>query len=121
MDKMHRRMFSTAALLTTFLIGGVLATQAGDWPQWRGPKRDGKSADTGLLTQWPDKGPPLLWKTNGIGGGFSSVAVVDGKIFTMGDGTDASFVHALDLKGNHLWMAKLGRTGGGGGYPGPRC
>jgi outer membrane protein assembly factor BamB len=39
----------------------------------------------------------------------------------MGDGEDSSSVHALDLTGKHVWMAKLGKIGGGGGYPGPRC
>src|SRR5438067_1864972 len=102
--------FSTAITLT-----------AGDWSQWRGPQRDGHSTDSGLLDQWPSGGPPLLWKTNGIGAGYSSVAVANGKIFTLGDGSDTSFVYALDLSGNHVWTAKLGRIGGGGGYPGPRC
>ena len=73
------------------------------------------------MAQWPSAGPSLVWKTNGIGGGFSSVAVVDGKIFTLGDGTNSSFLHALDLNGKPLWMAKVGAVGGGGGYPGPRC
>lgn len=99
----------------------VLAA-GGDWPQWRGEKRDGHSTDKGLLKQWPDGGPKLLWKTNGIGGGFSSVAVAQGRIFTMGDGTDSSYVYALEEKdGKQVWMSKVGRTEGGGGYPGPRC
>src|SRR5215211_2408534 len=111
------RILTGWAFLAAFLISNT--ADAGDWPQWRGAKRDGKSSDTGLLTEWPSGGPPLVWKTNGVGAGFSSVAVVDGRIFTMGDGTDSSSVHALDLDGKHVWMAKLGRTGGGGGYPGP--
>ena len=49
--------------------------QAADWPQWRGPARNGKSPDTGLLGQWPEGGPPLEWRVSGLGGGFSSVAV----------------------------------------------
>jgi len=99
----------------------TLSVCAGEWPQWRGPKRDGHSEDTGLLKEWPAGGPPLLWKTNGIGGGYSSVSVDNGKIFTMGDRADSSFLHALDLRGKPLWSAKVGKPGGGGGYPGPRC
>src|SRR6185503_105714 len=95
---------------------------AKDWPQWRGPKRDGISTETGLLKQWPAGGPPLAWKTNGVGAGYSSVSVSDGKIFTIGDRADASYLLALAEKdGKHVWATKLGRSGGGGGYPGPRC
>src|SRR5258705_315931 len=93
----------------------AITAGAGDWPQWRGPQRDGHSTDTGLLAEWPKAGPPLLWKTNGIGAGYSSVSVVNGKIFTLGDGPEISFVHALDLSGKAVWTAKLGRIGGGGG------
>ena len=112
----------TKSIITVALSAALnLTLNAGDWPQWRGPHRDGHSTDTGLLTEWPSGGPPLLWKTNGIGAGYSSVAVVNGKIFTLGDGPDTSFIHALDLSGNHLWTAKLGRIGDYGGYAGPRC
>lgn len=93
----------------------------GDWPRWRGPAFDGKSTETGLLKEWPKDGPPLAWKSTDVGAGFSSVAVADGKIYTMGEMGDSSFVVALDLQGKKLWSAKVGKTGGGGGYPGPRC
>src|SRR5437879_3854385 len=109
------------AMVSVASVSAAITLTAGDWPQWRGPNRDGHSSDTGLLHEWPAAGPPLLWKTNGIGAGYSSVAVVNGKIFTLGDGPDSSFVYALDLSGNHVWTAKLGRIGGGNGYPGPRC
>ena len=109
------------AIVSIASLSAAITLTAGDWPQWRGPNRDGHSSDTGLLHEWPAAGPPLLWKTNGIGAGYSSVAVVNGKIFTLGDGPDSSFVHALDAGGNHVWQAKLGRIGGGNGYPGPRC
>jgi outer membrane protein assembly factor BamB len=93
-----------------------------DWPQFRGPKRDGVSTDSGLLKSWPDKGPPLAWKSAEVGDGFSSVAVIGEKVLTMGDSGDDCFIFAVNRKdGKHLWKAKLGRSGGGGGYPGPRC
>lgn len=93
-----------------------------DWPQFRGPKRDGVSTDTGLLKSWPDKGPPLAWKSDGVGEGFSSVAVVGDKVLTMGDSGDDCLIFAVSRKdGRQLWKAKVGRPGGGGGYPGPRC
>jgi outer membrane protein assembly factor BamB len=91
-----------------------------DWPQWRGPKRDGVSSETGLLSQWPAGGPPLAWKTNGIGLGYATVSVAQGRIFTAGDGGQSSYIHALDLDGKPLWSAKLGRAGERGGFAGPR-
>lgn len=99
----------------------ALSLSAADWPQWRGPKRDGHSPETDLLQEWPTGGPPLAWKTNGLGTGYASVSVAKGRIFTMGDRTDSSFVHAFDLQGKPLWSTKVGKPGGGGGYPGPRC
>ena len=96
---------------------------ADDWPQWRGPKRDGISAETGLLKSWGSNGPPILWMTRGLGVGYSSVSVVGNRIYTIGDGTDSSFVHALSAsdKGKILWSSRLGKPGGGGGYAGPRA
>ncbi len=81
----------------------------GDWPQWRGPNRDGVSAETGLLREWPAGGPPLAWKISGLGAGFSSVAIVGGKIFTMAGRKDGQYVVALDLATQkELWAAKVG-------------
>ena len=54
--------FSTAAVTTTPLI----ERSDSDWPQWRGPERDGNSKETGLLKQWPAGGPKLLWQLNDI-------------------------------------------------------
>lgn len=95
-----------------------------DWFQWRGPKRDGKSADTGLLKEWPVGGPPLLWKSKGLGGGYSSVSVSGDRLFTMGEQDGSSFVLALSrTDGKTLWSAKVGKAGapGWGGFSGPRC
>jgi len=92
---------------------------AGDWPNFRGPNWDGKSRETGLLASWPEQGPPLAWKVEGLGKGFSSVAIVGGKIFTMGDRTVGEgdneqylqFVICLD-KGTRkeLWAARVGEA-----------
>jgi len=61
---------------------GEHATAAGgDWPGWRGPNRDGKSPDKGLLKQWPEKRPALLWKATGLGNGYSSVTVSGGTVY----------------------------------------
>src|SRR5688572_12831039 len=107
------RLALAAASLVSVLAAAP--TRAADWPQWRGPDRDGVSKETGLLKQWPKEGPPLAWKATGLGTGHSSVSVAKGRIYTMGDGPDGNYVHALDEKsGKHLWSTKLGKAGGGG-------
>ena len=58
--------------------------QSADWPQWRGPNRDGISSETGLLKEWPAEGPPLLLEKADLGEAYSSVAVVDEVIYTTG-------------------------------------
>ncbi len=97
-----------------------------DWPQWRGAHRDGISTETGLLKEWPKDGPALLWDSKKVNGGkssvgtaFSSIAVSQGKIFTMGDQRGKGcFVYCLDEKtGAHLWETKIGNDQGDG----PRC
>jgi outer membrane protein assembly factor BamB len=91
----------------------LLQAQTVDWPQFRGPRRDGVSAETGLLKSWPEGGPKVVWQAKGIGGGYSSVSISGGKIFTLGNAKGKSFVHALDLeKGALLWSAEVGKAGG---------
>lgn len=84
-----------------------------DWPGWRGKDRDGKSPDTGLLKEWPADGPKLLWKNDGIGTGFSSVAVTGGKVYITGDQDGKLMTFALDLDGQLLWKAECGKGRGG--------
>jgi outer membrane protein assembly factor BamB len=112
---------SFAGWLVFCLSTGLTLNASPDWPQWRGPNRDGISADTGLLQEWPNDGPPLAWTATGLGRGYSGVAAANGKIYTAGDGPDSSFVRALDLQGKPLWSARLGKPGDRGGYAGPRC
>ncbi len=116
-------------LLRITALAGVLAVLAAaavpadtEWSQWRGPDRNGISPDTGLLKQWPAGGPPLAWKVTGLGAGFSSVSQHGDRLFTMGDVGDSCCILALNAAdGKIVWSAKVGKTGGGGGYPGPRC
>jgi hypothetical protein len=56
---------------------------AADWPQYRGPNRDGISAETGLLQQWPEGGPPLRWIYTNAGIGYSGPAVVGQRLYTI--------------------------------------
>jgi outer membrane protein assembly factor BamB len=86
-----------------------LAAQNGDWPQWRGPNRDGVSKEAGLLKQWPTDGPPLVWKATGAGTGYSSLAIAGGRIYTMGVRGDREYVMAFDVaSGKQVWATANG-------------
>ena len=61
----------------------VMAASTSDWPQWRGPERDGISRERGLLKQWPTEGPKLIWQVNDIGDGFSGPSVVGTRLYLM--------------------------------------
>lgn len=93
---------------------GQFATLSGAWPQFRGPERSGVSSDTGLLTEWPENGPPLIWEARGAGRGYASVAIVGDKLYTMGDGlsiTDDADEYVVCFQvddGAFVWKAKLG-------------
>jgi len=94
---------------------GFKGNSSAAWPQFRGPNRDAKSTETGLLKQWPSSGPRLLWKAEGLGRGYSSVSVAGGMVVTMGDMSDrSSKVHAIDeASGKMLWSSsQVGKTGG---------
>lgn len=106
-----RRILSAFCVLT--IISSLALAADADWPNWLGPNRDGKSPDTGLLKQWPDDGPKLLWKAEGIGAGFSSVAVVGGQVFITGDKDKKLMIFAFDRDGKPLWNAEHGRGRGG--------
>jgi len=87
----------------------ILAQTGGNWPQWRGPNRDGVSKETGLLKQWPATGPTLVWKATGAGRGYSSFAVSNGRLFTMGLRGDREYVIAFDVAtGKEVWATSDG-------------
>jgi outer membrane protein assembly factor BamB len=81
---------------------------AEDWPQFLGPHRDNRSSETGLPTQWPEGGPRLLWRAEGLGFGYSTVAVADGMIYTTGDTDTNLVITALDLAGGKVWQQTNG-------------
>jgi len=91
------------------LLASQAAALAGDWPSWRGPLRDAVARETGLLAEWPDGGPPLKWKIDGLGGGYSSIAISSGRIMTIGNRDGTAVLIALDqTSGNELWAAAVG-------------
>jgi outer membrane protein assembly factor BamB len=123
--KLSRSLAAQGIGLVCFsLLTASGAAAPGDWPQWRGPNRDGLSTEKGLLKQWPAGGPRLVWKAGGLGPGYSTVAVVGQRIYTIGERGEESFVMALNLAdGKPVWNARLGKAGapGWGGFGGPRA
>jgi outer membrane protein assembly factor BamB len=90
-----------------------------EWSQFRGPNRDGISAETGLLKEWPSGGPAQLWKTPGIGTGYSAISVSGTRGFTMGESGGKSYVVALNLAdGKILWKTEVGKGGDPGNQGG---
>ncbi len=100
-----------AALLVCPLSIAVADTS---WPSFRGPERSGVSSDKGLLQSWPAEGPKLVWEAVGAGRGYSSIAIADGKLYTLGDGLstekdDNEYLTCFDLAtGKQQWATMTG-------------
>lgn len=108
---MKLRMLTALAAIS--LCFSSLPVTAADWPQWRGPQRDGNSKDTGLLKQWPAEGPKLLWQVNDIGDGYSTPIVVGNRIYLMSNnGMENEFVAARSTNdGKLIWTTRVGNVG----------
>lgn len=94
------------ALLIAHSMPGAL--QAIDWPQWRGPDRNAASKETGLLQEWPEAGPPLAWRMEGLGGGYGAPSISEGRIFGMSNrGADEIVWARLESDGKEIWATPL--------------
>jgi outer membrane protein assembly factor BamB len=102
-------MISRLPLAGLALLLTASLARADNWPQFRGPKRDGVSAEKGLLKKWPEKGPVPAWSFKDAGEGFSSLAIADGKVYTLGTRGKQEIVLCLDAaKGTELWAHDIG-------------
>jgi outer membrane protein assembly factor BamB len=109
MRKLRPILLCGAILFFSSIEFRAYGQSAGDWPQWRGPNRDGISKETGLLKQWPAGGPPLVWKATGAGGGYSSFSIVNGNLYTMGLRGDREYVIAFSTAtGKEVWATPHG-------------
>jgi len=113
-------LLAQASYSKTAPADGLIASAETGWPQWRGRRRDGISDEKDLLSSWPEGGPELLWKIDGLGTGWSSPIIVGRQLFITGDAGDDLVVLAFDLKGNPKWRTSNGRAWKGP-YPGARA
>lgn len=105
----------SAFVLAGIMADGVFAAKPeSGWPTFRGADRTAVAPDKGLLAKWPEEGPKLVWEGTGLGRGYSSLAIADGKIYTMGDAIagvedkDEYLLCYSQADGKQLWKAKTG-------------
>ena len=117
---MSYRVLQYAASCGLLLSLASMASGADSWPTFRGAQRTAVSPDKNLLTEWPEEGPKLVWKTAGAGRGYSSLAIVGGRIYTLGDAPstaddeDEYLVCFNQADGKQLWKTKTGPAWGEG-------
>ncbi|MBX3279387.1 MAG: PQQ-like beta-propeller repeat protein [Acidobacteria bacterium] len=122
---MERRRFlalgASIASMYGFRTSAFASAFASDWPQFRGPMRNGISAETGLLKTWPASGPPQLWMINTLGQGYGSLAIKGDRVFVQGSSSSASILFCLNrADGKVIWQAALGPKVDEGRGNGPR-
>ena len=95
-----------AAVALAIALAGIAA--AADWPQFRGPRLDGISDETGLIEAWPEGGPPELWRVP-IGEGYSGISVVGDRAYTLYVTGGKEILGVFDTaSGNELWNYPVG-------------
>jgi outer membrane protein assembly factor BamB len=109
-------------LVLSLVLASLAA--ASDWPQWRGPSRDGISQEKGLLKEWPKEGPKLVWQVKDLGSGYSTPAVVGQRLYVISNrGMDDERLQCLSTAdGKEIWSTRIGNVGKNDGpqYPGSR-
>lgn len=100
----------------------LLALAGADWPQWQGPDRTNVSPETGLLKEWPEGGPQRRWLSREGGLGYSGMAVVGDRLYTLGAMDKRASLIALNAAtGEKVWIAPIGEVLSNGWGDGPRA
>jgi len=103
----HRWENLVQAIVVASILFSTTSLAAADWPQYRGPHRDGRSSETGLLRSWPKGGPEEIWRVP-LGSGYSGIAVVGDRLFTLLARDDSEMVAAYSTSnGAELWRLRL--------------
>jgi len=99
-----------AMLVHVPLSLGAEPDRSPSWPEFHGPGRSNIAPETGLLKEWPEGGPRLIWTNSQCGRGYSGVSIAEGMIFTAGDFDEVEMVMALDMDGKLLWKTPNGKA-----------
>ena len=78
---MRASNFITISFLVLLI---AVCSVADDWPNWRGPQHNGISSEVNRDGDWAACDPNVLWERQ-VGTGFSSIAVAEGRLYTMGN------------------------------------
>jgi len=115
------RPLGSLAMMIAIALGPSTA-DAADWPQYRGPQRDGHGVGEKLLPAWDETGPRERWRVTIGDDGYSSLAVADGRIYTLVGSAGAEFAVAHDAAtGLRLWKTLLDKNRSDGQGGGPRA
>jgi len=115
------RFIMILVLAGTVVTLGAQSTTVSDWPQWRGPDRNGLSKETGLLKEWPANGPTRMWSISNLGAGYGTVAIKGDRIFVQSlVGRQSAAISLNRADGKLIWSRALGAAGNNDRGPGPR-
>ena len=101
-------MFRNSVILFTFLFFYCSTLIAQVPTRWRGPHGNGNYKETGLLRQWPESGPEIIWHCEGLGEGHSSPAFAKGLIYLSGMVDGEGYIFVLNSEGKLQWKASYG-------------
>src|ERR1041385_8010902 len=92
---------------------GIFKCAADDWPQFRGPNRDGISKEHGIRKQWPEGGPKLVWQNKEVAEGWGAPAIAGDTVYLLGSrGVEEESVTAYKTAdGAKIWSTKIGAVG----------
>jgi len=108
MKKYLLLLFAFFALLLLSCNNRSHTSSVSEFSQWRGEGRDGVYFETGLLKEWPDEGPKLLWSYEGLGEGYTSVSIVNERLYVTGLTDENLILYVFDLNGNELTLLNIG-------------
>ncbi|MDB6108902.1 MAG: hypothetical protein JWR69_652 [Pedosphaera sp.] len=112
--------FPRFPLLLSWFLLSLSSVSASDWPQWRGPARDGHTASETPVPNTLPAEPKALWRLN-IGGGFSSPVIAGGKLVYLDAQNQKEVVHLLDARtGKEVWQVPFANVFEDEWGPGPR-
>jgi outer membrane protein assembly factor BamB len=110
---------TSATSVAPDVLVAVAAPVSVPWPDYRGAKRDGIYDQTAINTAWPSNGLPELWRQK-VGGGYASMVVAEGLVYTIEQRRDQEVTAAYDLSSGiqrweHSWHGLFTEGMGGNG------